>query len=75
MPIDKRGMYESSLTKGEQQCVVSGYPIVTEFISFVNGYFALKDIWSKVHMVSKMSPESNIAHTCSFILKWCGVPH
>ncbi|CAH1372030.1 unnamed protein product [Tenebrio molitor] len=75
LPLDERQLYESCLQPGEQPCIISGYPIKKQAVSFAKSSFqANKDIWSKISMGAKMSPESNVPNVLSFITKWCGAP-
>lgn len=73
--MDDRQLFEASLQPGEQPCIVSGYPVRKQIVTFEKSSFqANKDVWSKINMGAKMSPESNIHNVLSFITKWCGAP-
>lgn len=71
--MDERNLYESALRPGETPCIVSGYPIKKQIVHFTkSAHLANKDMWSKLNMASKISPESNIHDILSFIQQWCG---
>lgn len=73
--MDDRQLYESCLQPGEQPCIISGYPIRKQAVTFSKSSFQCnKDVWSKICMGAKISPESNLPSILSFINKWCGVP-
>ncbi|XP_044261133.1 intraflagellar transport protein 172 homolog [Tribolium madens] len=75
LPLDDRQLYESCLQPGEQPCVVSGYPVRKQIVTFAKSNFqANKDVWSKLNMGAKMAPESNVSNVLAFINKWCGAP-
>ncbi|KAJ8934988.1 hypothetical protein NQ314_013075 [Rhamnusium bicolor] len=76
LPLDDRQLFESSLQHGETPCVVTGYPVRKQLVSFSKSNLqANKDAWAKLNMGAKMSPESNVASAISFITKWCGPPN
>lgn len=71
--MDERQLFESSLMPGELPCLVTGYPIKKQSISFGNSKFkASKEAWAKLNMGAKISPDSNIPGVISFVQKWCG---
>ncbi|XP_019769911.2 intraflagellar transport protein 172 homolog [Dendroctonus ponderosae] len=73
LPIDERQLYESSLQPGDLPCLVTGYPIKKQSVSFSKSKFQVnKDAWAKLNMGSKMAPDSNVPSVISFIQKWCG---
>ncbi|KAK4876609.1 hypothetical protein RN001_009115 [Aquatica leii] len=74
LPMDYRDVYESTLEISDLPCIVSGYPIVDQAVSFQNSQFKVnKDAWSKLNMAAKISPDSNVSNIISFILQWCGM--
>ncbi|KAF2887801.1 hypothetical protein ILUMI_18372 [Ignelater luminosus] len=73
LPTDDRQLYESSLQISEMPCVVSAYPIQESSLSFQSSSFKVnKDVWSKISMAAKISPDSNVPNVISFINQWCG---
>ncbi|KAF5301762.1 hypothetical protein FQR65_LT08745 [Abscondita terminalis] len=73
LPMDYRDLYESSLQISELPCIVTGYPIGDQPVTFHNSQFKVnKDAWSKLNMAAKISPDSNVSNVISFILQWCG---
>ncbi|CAG9768133.1 unnamed protein product [Ceutorhynchus assimilis] len=73
LPLDERQLYESSLQPGELPCLVTGYPIKKQAVTFANSNFqAAKEAWAKLNMGSKLAPDSNIPAVISFVHKWCG---
>ncbi|XP_050517357.1 intraflagellar transport protein 172 homolog [Diabrotica virgifera virgifera] len=75
LPVDDRDLYESSLQPGETPCLITGYPVRKQAITFAKTNLqANKDAWNKLNMGAKMAPDSNVASAISFIVKWCGPP-
>ncbi|XP_022904124.2 intraflagellar transport protein 172 homolog [Onthophagus taurus] len=75
LPLDDRGMYESSLINGENPCIISGYPLSNKTVTFSkSSYEANKEIWLKINMAAKMYPDSNISSELTFIQNWLGTP-
>ncbi|KAJ8919865.1 hypothetical protein NQ315_006394 [Exocentrus adspersus] len=75
LPVDDRQMFESALQHGESPCLVTGYPVRRQAVSFAKSSMqASKDAWAKLNMGARMSPDSNVASAISFITKWCGQP-
>ncbi|XP_066261495.1 intraflagellar transport protein 172 homolog [Euwallacea similis] len=73
LPLDERQLFESSLQQGSLPCLVTGYPIKNQGVSFGNSKFqAGKEAWAKLNMGAKMAPDSNIPRIITFIEKWCG---
>ncbi|KAL1502378.1 hypothetical protein ABEB36_007525 [Hypothenemus hampei] len=73
LPIDERQLYESSLQPEDSPCLVTGYPIKKQSVSFANSNFrASKEAWAKLNMGARMAPDSNIPSVITFIQKWCG---
>ncbi|XP_031359255.1 intraflagellar transport protein 172 homolog [Photinus pyralis] len=73
LPLDDRELYESSLQISELPCIVSGYPIGEQALTFQSSAFRVnKDVWSKLNMAAKISPESNVSNIIAFIVQWCG---
>nr|XP_023018691.1 intraflagellar transport protein 172 homolog [Leptinotarsa decemlineata] len=76
LPVDERQLFESSLQQGETPCLVTGYPVREQAVSFGKSSLqASKDAWAKLNMGAKMTPESNVGNVISFITKWCGPPN
>lgn len=73
MPIDNRGLYESSLQPDEFPCILTGYPVRDQMVAFEKVPFpASKDVWSKMNVTAKLSPETDIPNILSFLGVWCG---
>lgn len=73
LQLDGRNLYESSLKPGELPCVISGYPVLKTGVHFSkSSYTANKDMWAKLNMAAKISPESNVHDILFFIQNWCG---
>ena len=74
MPVDDRGLYESSLGMNDVACVLSAYPVrgrqPVTFKSSVRQ--ANRDVWSKFSVAVKMSPASGLADVINFAEKWNG---
>lgn len=74
LPVDDRGLYESSLGPNELPCILSAYPVrgrqPITFKSSNNQSNA--DIWSKFTVAMKMTPSSSISDVLHFIEKWNG---
>ncbi|CAG9816108.1 unnamed protein product [Phaedon cochleariae] len=76
LPEDDRQLFESSLQPDESPCLVTGYPVRKQPVSFAKSNLqANKDAWAKLNMGAKMAPESNVANAISFVTKWCGQPN
>ncbi|CAH0547356.1 unnamed protein product [Brassicogethes aeneus] len=76
LPVDDRQLYESSLQSGETPCLVTGYPVRKQAVTFSKTQLqANRDVWSKLKMGAKMAPESNVSNVISFMTKWCGSPN
>ncbi|XP_056632969.1 intraflagellar transport protein 172 homolog [Diorhabda sublineata] len=76
LPIDDRQLYESCLQPGETPCLITGYPVRKQAVTFSKTNLqANKDAWNKLNMGAKMAPDSNVASAISFLVKWCGTPN
>lgn len=76
LPLDDRQLYEACLQHGDIPCIVTGYPVRKQLVSFSKSNLqANKDAWAKLNMGAKMSPDSNVSSVISFITKWCGAPN
>lgn len=67
-------MFESSLGLNDQACVISGYPILKKQpISFQrSSRLANRDVWSKITVAAKMTPNTHVTDVIEFVEKWCG---
>ncbi|XP_050306348.1 intraflagellar transport protein 172 homolog [Anthonomus grandis grandis] len=73
LPTDDRQLYESALQPEEQPCLVTGYPIRKQAVTFANSTFqASREAWAKLSMAAKMVPDSHVPGVISFVQKWCG---
>lgn len=74
LPLDDRNLYESSLGLSDVGCIVSGYPVIgRQPILFQRSHrLANRDVWSKLTVQVKMSPQSDVQDVIEFIEKWCG---
>ncbi|XP_013113055.2 intraflagellar transport protein 172 homolog [Stomoxys calcitrans] len=75
LPVDDRGLYESSLGMNDIACVLSGYPVrgrqPVTFQSSVRQ--ANRDVWSKFSVAIKLSPTSEVGDIIAFTEKWNGL--
>ncbi|XP_060519882.1 intraflagellar transport protein 172 homolog [Cylas formicarius] len=75
LPLDDRQLYESCLQPGEPACLITGYPIRKQAVSFSkSNYQAGKEAWAKLNMAAKVASDSNVPGVITFITKWCGLP-
>lgn len=74
LPVDDRNLYESSLGISDQPCVVSGYPVVGKApVTFQRSHrMCNRDVWSKISISSKMSPQTDLPEVMEFMEKWLG---
>ncbi|CAG0924379.1 unnamed protein product, partial [Notodromas monacha] len=77
LPMDERSAYEASLRSPDgqilQPCIISGYPVLRNKISFKkDNRVANKEEWNRLMMESKMSPSSEMSDLLAFIAKWAG---
>ncbi|XP_055910125.1 intraflagellar transport protein 172 homolog [Eupeodes corollae] len=74
LPVDDRGMYESSLGVSDLPCVLSAYPVRgRQPVTFkTSNRQSNRDIWSKFSVALKMAPTGGIPDVLDFTEKWCG---
>lgn len=75
LPIDDRGLYESSLGADDAACILSGYPVRgRQPVTFQSSTRqANRDVWSKFSVAVKLSPTSEVGDIISFTEKWNGL--
>ncbi|KAI4469980.1 hypothetical protein MML48_1g10818 [Holotrichia oblita] len=75
LPLDDRQIYESCLQHGENPCLITGYPLGNQVVSFSkSSYEVNKDAWSKLNMAAKMYPDTNANNLITFMHQWLGTP-
>jgi hypothetical protein len=75
LKMDSRGVYEASLEDGgiqRQPCLLSGYPVYSNGVSFDSGKQANKDDWQKFGRMLKAGNSQELAAILKFITQWCG---
>lgn len=75
MPIDDRGLYESSLGANDVPCILSGYPVRgRQPVTFQSSTRqANRDVWSKFAVAIKLSATSEVSDVIAFTEKWNGL--
>lgn len=76
---DERGVFVGTLKdarsgKVYDACVLTGFPILRNNVSFKPGYAAIKEDWNKYLMAMKSAADDNLKDVLRFLNRWCGAP-
>lgn len=74
LPVDDRNLFESSLGISDSPCVLSGYPVAgRQPVTFQRSEkMSNRDLWSKIAVSAKMSPQTDVPEVIEFLEKWLG---